>query len=166
MRLCYNGPMKKTLLIIIAVLILAIIGVIVTIQMSKREPGKGTDIGIEFPIPVTDANQTISVSLQTSGQVVKSPIIVSGEARGNWYFEASFPVVLVDWDGRIIAEGHAQAEGDWMTTGFVPFTATLTFTKPADTGAQSARGALILKKDNPSGLPKNDASIEIPVKFR
>ena len=94
-------------------------------------------------------------------QSVHSPLIITGEARGNWFFEASFPVVLTDWDGLIIAQGIAQAKGDWMTTEFVPFEATLTFT--ADENAYSNRGTLILKKDNPSGLPEHDDALEIPV---
>lgn len=92
---------------------------------------------------------------------VSSPLTVRGEARGNWYFEASFPVFLVDWDGRILAQGIAQAQGDWMTEEFVPFEATLIFV--ADPNAYSNRGALILRKDNPSGLPQYDDALEIPV---
>ncbi len=96
------------------------------------------------------------------GETISSPLSITGEARGNWYFEASFPVSLVDWDGRIIAEGVASAQGDWMTEDYVPFTAELDFT--ADTTV-SDRGALILKKDNPSGLPENDNSLEVTVYF-
>ncbi len=103
-------------------------------------------IRIETPLP----NQTIT-----------SPLVVKGEARGNWYFEASFPVILTDWDGKIIAQGIAQAKGEWITTEFVPFEATLTFV--ADPAAYSNRGSLILKKDNPSGLPEHDDALEIPV---
>ena len=92
---------------------------------------------------------------------VESPLTITGEARGYWYFEASFPVVLVDWDGRIIAQGIATAKDEWMTEEFVPFEATLTFT--ADPNVYSNRGALILRKDNPSGLPEYDDALEIPV---
>ena len=92
---------------------------------------------------------------------VSSPLTITGEARGYWYFEASFPVVLVDWDGRIIAQGIATAKDEWMTEEFVPFEATLTFT--ADPNVYSNRGALILQKDNPSGLPEYDDALEIPV---
>ena len=97
-------------------------------------------------------------------ETVSSPLIVEGEAVGNWFFEASFPVFLVDWDGVIIAQGIATAQGDWMTENFVPFTATLTF--DTATSTYSNRGALILKKDNPSGLPENDDALEIPVKIQ
>ena len=107
------------------------------------------------------SNENILWSNPTPNDQINSPLLIKGEARGTWFFEASFPVVLTDWDGKIIARGIAQAEGDWMTTGFVPFTATLDFTKPS----YGKNGFLILKKDNPSGLPQNDASAEIPVRF-
>lgn len=109
----------------------------------------------------TERSGVIRLETPRAGETVKSPLTIRGEARGNWFFEASFPVTIVDWDGRIIGEGIAQAQGDWMTAEFVPFEATLTFT--VDPKAYSNRGALILKKDNPSGLPENDDSVEIPV---
>lgn len=99
--------------------------------------------------------------------VVESPLSISGTARGTWFFEASFPIVLVDWDGRIIAQHYATAEGEWMTEDFVPFTAELTFESPYNEGDPEfmRRGALILQKDNPSGLPEHDDALEIPVRF-
>jgi hypothetical protein len=105
----------------------------------------------------------IRITSPAPGAWISSPLTITGEARGNWMFEASFPVILTDWDGKIIAEGHAEAQGDWMTTEFVPFKATITFTKP--TQVPNNRGTLILKKDNPSGLPQNDDALEIPVYF-
>lgn len=95
-------------------------------------------------------------------QEIVSPLMVRGEARGNWFFEGDFPVVLTDWDGVIIAEGVAQAQGEWMTEDFVPFQAELVFDKPE----LYDRGALILKKDNPSGLPENDDAYEITIFFK
>lgn len=102
----------------------------------------------------------IRVSNIQPNQIVKSPLKISGEARGNWFFEASFPVKLLDANGKVIAQGSAKAEGDWMTTNFVPFKAQLTFSKPT-----TLNGTLVLEKDNPSGLPQNAAELRIPVKF-
>jgi Immunoglobulin-like domain of bacterial spore germination len=101
------------------------------------------------------------------GSTITSPLIITGEARGLWFFEASFPVTLTNWDGLIIAEGIATAESDWMTEDFVPFRAELTFTSPYEAGDPTfmERGSLILKRDNPSGLPENDAALEITVQF-
>lgn len=99
--------------------------------------------------------------------VVESPLTITGEARGYWFFEASFPVVITDWDGRIIAEHFAQAQGDWMTEEFVPFTAEINFESPYSEGDPDfmRNGTLILQKDNPSGLPENDDALEIPIIF-
>ena len=105
-------------------------------------------------------NENIHVLHPAANAIVKSPLMLQGEARGNWYFEASFPVRLLDAQGKEIAVTQARAQGDWMTTEFVPFTATLNFTTIAE------QGMLVLEKDNPSGLPQNAASIVIPVKFR
>lgn len=100
------------------------------------------------------------------GDAIASPLRIVGEARGPWYFEASFPVVLTDGDGLIIAQGNGQAQGEWMTTEFVPFEATLEFTVPANADAFGRRGTLIFKNDNPSGDPTRDKAVEIPVRFK
>ena len=111
----------------------------------------------------------IRVFSPLENSIISSPLSVNGEARGQWYFEATFPVTLVDWDGKIIAETHATALGDWMTEEFVPFEATVEFESPAFPGTDvshfSRRGTLILHKDNPSGLPEYDDAIEIPIRF-
>lgn len=108
------------------------------------------------------ASDAIIISSPAPEEYITSPLIITGSARGYWFFEASFPVILTDWDGLIIAEGIATAARDWMTENYVPFRAELNFTKPA----YGERGTLILKKDNPSGLPEHDAAMEIPVRFR
>ncbi|OHA60421.1 MAG: hypothetical protein A2556_01960 [Candidatus Vogelbacteria bacterium RIFOXYD2_FULL_44_9] len=90
-----------------------------------------------------------------------NPVTISGEARGFWFFEATFPVKLVDDKGNLIATGTAKAKGDWMTADFVPFTVTINFKNPA-----TKTGELILIKDNPSGLASQDQEIRLPVFFQ
>lgn len=107
-----------------------------------------------------DKSDLIKVDAPMPDEIVKSPLTVKGVARGYWFFEASFPVSLLDGNGNQIALGIAQAEGEWMTTEFVPFKVELNFDKPA-----TSAGELILKKDNPSGLEENDDELIIPVKF-
>jgi len=94
-------------------------------------------------------------------QLVTSPLQISGVARGSWFFEASFPVELIADDGKIIEKGVATTKGNWMTSKFVAFSASLKFSKPA-----SQKGTLILKKANPSGLPENADQISIPINFK
>lgn len=88
-----------------------------------------------------------------------SPLTVIGKARGQWYFEASFPLKLYDANNKLIAQVPAQAQGDWMTTEYVPFSATLFFT------SDTATGTLVLQNDNPSGLPENQKELKIPLTF-
>jgi hypothetical protein len=102
----------------------------------------------------------IVVSNITDNQVVKSPFVVKGEAIGGWYFEASFPIWLLDANNKKIAETYATAQGDWMTTSYVPFVSQeIKFTTTSKTGT------LVLHNDNASGLPENDREIRIPVRF-
>ena len=108
-----------------------------------------------------DKNDLIRLDYPRPNAAISSPLTITGRARGNWFFEAGFPVVLVDWDGLIIAEGSAEAQTDWMTEDFVPFEAKLEFENP---GVYN-NGALILQRSNPSDLPENDDALEIPVKF-
>ena len=112
-----------------------------------REPAAIPDL-IELRTPLPNA-------------IVQSPLTLEGRARGPWFFEASFPVYLINADGDTIAVVPAQADGEWMTKAFVPFKVTLTFTPPA-----SQTGTLILAKDNPSGLPEHAADLRVPIRFR
>lgn len=151
---------KKILLAVSAFVVLVLGGFWALVIYFSEE--KQTE-----PVVVTPAYATksdlVSVYLPLPGTRVSSPLIVVGEARGYWFFEASFPLVLVAANGTILAEGYAAAEGDWMTEDFVPFIGTLTYTLPEE--LVHTAGTLILKKDNPSGLPEYDDSLEIPVWF-
>lgn len=92
--------------------------------------------------------------------VVSSPLTVSGQARGNWFFEANLPVKLIDDQENLILAHFATAASDWMTADYVPFLGELVFQTTA------TQGFLIIAKDNPSGLPEYDAAIRIPVRFK
>ena len=104
----------------------------------------------------------IKVTEPLPNQLIASPLAVRGEARGNWYFEATFPIRLLDGNGRELAVGYAEAQSDWMTTDFVPFKASFSFAAPHDTN----EGILILEKSNPSALPEHADELKISVKFR
>lgn len=109
----------------------------------------------------------IIVESPLAGGEILSPLKFSGQARGSWFFEGDFPVVLTNWDGLIIAQGIATAQGEWMTEEFVPFTGELIFNSPVIDGADyTKRGSLIFQKDNPSGLPENDKALEFGIFFK
>lgn len=102
----------------------------------------------------------LNVYTPISDTTITRPLKIVGEVPGNWSFEASFPVLLKDDQGKVIAQQPATLQGDWMTEDLVPFIATLDFSQPAGT-----TGTLVLQKDNPSGLAENDDSVSIPIKF-
>jgi hypothetical protein len=102
----------------------------------------------------------IRVFSPQANEKVSSPLLIKGEARGSWFFEATFPVKLLDDKGNIIVQHYAQAKGDWMTENFVPFEAELVFEAPT-----TQKGWLVLEKDNPSSLSENADELRIPVIF-
>jgi hypothetical protein len=113
------------------------------------------DIGNEL-----EKTDLIKVENPRPNQTIISPLVIKGQARGTWFFEASFPIHLYDASGKEIAKTIAQAKSDWMTENFVPFEATLTFAVPSITN-----GTLVFSKDNPSGLKANDNELRMPIKF-
>ncbi|MBN2087031.1 hypothetical protein JW758_01655 [Candidatus Peregrinibacteria bacterium] len=100
----------------------------------------------------------ISVANVNYNQAIASPLLIVGEARGTWFFEADFPIFLEDEEGNQIAVAIAHAQNDWMTEDFVPYKAKLEFNVEED-----IKGILVFKKDNPSDLPEYDDELRIPV---
>jgi hypothetical protein len=93
------------------------------------------------------------------GVYISSPLQITGRARGTWFFEGDFPVILYNAGNTIISQGYCTAKGDWMTEQVVPFEGTLIF----DKRNKSEPGFLMLKKDNPTGNTQFDDSLPIPV---
>ncbi len=102
----------------------------------------------------------IKITTPQPNDIISSPLTIKGEARGSWFFEAVFPVKLLDGNGNIIASGPAQAQKDWMTQDFVPFKVVLEFTSSV-----TQNGTIVFANDNPSGLPQNEKKFEIPIRF-
>lgn len=100
----------------------------------------------------------IKVETPFPGAVTGKDFSVIGQARGTWFFEASFPIELLDKNGNLLAVVVAQAQSDWMTEDFVPFKADMKVPQ-----SYIGPATLILKKDNPSGIPANDASVSFPI---
>ena len=102
-------------------------------------------------------SEKVKVTLPFPGATVLREFIVTGEARGVWFFEASFPVEVRDPEGNVVGRGLATAEGEWMTEEFVPFSAPVTIEN------YSGPATLVLIKDNPSGLPEHDDSVSFQI---
>lgn len=116
---------------------------------------------------IATGTDMVLINSPLPNEVISSPVTVRGEACGTWYFEGSFSVVLTDWEGRIVAQEQAQAEGEWMTENFIPYSVELTFDSPYSEGDLEfmKNGTLILQKANPSGLSEHAETFEVPIRF-
>lgn len=145
------------LLVILAFLV--VLFVLPNVSNAPTKHGPGSAGSSTNPGPATIAD-LIEVDAPLPQAAVSSPLSISGRARGSWYFEATAPVELKDSSGTVIAHGTIRAQGSWTTSDFVPFVGTLTFSSPA-----TPTGTLVLKNDNPSGDPKKQKELDIPVVF-
>lgn len=170
--------MSKKFLIIIGILILAAAVVAAALFLRGDEdtwlcqngqwvkhgnpsaPMPVSGCGTAMPTPTPSPTQAgeLIVNFPQPNQTVTSPIKISGSARGSWYFEAVFPVRLLDSKGNELGRVQAQAQGDWTTNDFVPFTAELSYSLSA-----TSTGSLVFNNDNPSGLPQNSKEFRMPV---
>lgn len=180
--------MNKNFRVVVLVLLIAVVVLGAYVLLKKREEKPATRINsfvecAEAGYPVEETyparcrlpdgrvfTQDISDNNDKSDLIrVFSPepqasissaekVKVSGEARGQWYFEASFPIEVKDNSGQVIGSGIAQAQGGWMTIDFVPFMAEIiikdNYVGPAE---------IILHRDNPSGLPENNDELVVPI---
>lgn len=112
------------------------------------------------PMVVYDnaTSDLIIVDFPTPGAIVGHAFTVTGVARGQWYFEADFPIEVRSAQGDTLLMLPATAQGEWMTTEFVPFTAPLTIA-----ATYSGPATLILHNHNASGLPEHERSLTIPI---
>lgn len=144
----------------------------------------GSSVGREGPkcefTPCPDVNQVIEskkdlIILENiiPYSLISPGFVVKGKARGSWFFEGSFPVLITDEVGLLRNDVIATAEGDWMTEDFVPFSVTLEYSDLYMKGNPYYKkgdeifdkGILIFQKDNPSGLSEHDDSLRIPIRF-
>ncbi|MEK7642595.1 MAG: Gmad2 immunoglobulin-like domain-containing protein [Patescibacteria group bacterium] len=160
--------MKKIFLILVVLIAVVLLLAwksgapkVIKIQEKQKEGGQ-----LQQKIIYKNAsNDMIKIELPFAGAVVGKEFSVLGEARGYWFFEASFPIEVLGSKGERLATGIAQAGPDritgeinWMTTNFVPFRADIKVPEN-----YTGRATLILHKDNPSGLSENDASVAMPI---
>lgn len=164
--------MKKLLLISIALLVIVSAWYCFSSQKTALVDQTATTTATNTTTPdlemiaaqklIDEKKDLITLDTLKAGSRISSPVEISGQARGIWYFEASFPIELQDANRKVLAQGIGSAQDDWMTENFVPFTLTLNY-KAQKSGT---KGYIIFHKDNPSGMPENDDSIEVPIVFK
>jgi hypothetical protein len=131
--------MKKQIwiIIILAIIIIILASVLLFFEKSSKD---------------------VEIYNLTENQETTSPLIIEGRAKGTYFFEASFPVKIIDEAGNVLGTSYAKAQSDWMTEDYVDFTVNLSFATKAE-----GKGYLIFAKDNPSGLPEYDKETRFPI---
>lgn len=104
------------------------------------------------------SSDLVRVTLPFPDAVVGRDFSVIGEARGQWFFEANAPIQILDSSGNVLVNGYAMAQGEWMTTEFVPFKGDIKIPE-----FYTGKATLVFMKDNPSDLRENDASVSFPI---
>jgi hypothetical protein len=141
--------MSKTAWILLA-LASAVIAVAAVVLIVMPAPGAEGDPAFE--------SANVRVASPRPNTSVERTFTVRGEARGTWFFEASFPIDVRDPDGRVIGQGYVTAEGEWMTEDFVGFTGEITVEE-----GYAGPALLVLHKHNASGLPEFTDSVQFPI---
>ncbi len=117
------------------------------------------DVSSEAPYTVeSQKGEELVIYKPEDKDEVGCSVEIEGEVSGNWYFEGDFPIKIVDTDDNELVSGVATAQGEWMTEEKVRFQATLECTD-----CQEGKASIIFVKDNPSGLPENEDSAELPI---
>ncbi len=109
----------------------------------------------------TTASADVVLDTPQFGDLVASPLTITGKAKGTWFFEANLPIELKDEQGNVIAQQGYHTDDNWMTEDYVNINTQLTFPTPA-----TDYGVLIIHNDNPSGMPENDKQYAVPVRFK
>jgi spore germination protein GerM len=130
-------------------------------QCAAPKAGNEALIGTTTPPSADGVATEIQIDTPESNTVITSPLVISGQAKGTWFFEGSFPIKLIGENGKVIAQGIASAQSEWMTDNLVPFKAQLKYS-----AGTSTIGMLVFTNDNPSGLPENEKEFGVPVRFR
>ena len=155
--------MHKGWILVAVLFVIIVIGTLVLFFIPART-AKAPTTGIATTTPASLDDLITVTSPLPNSSISSTTITVTGKARGNWYFEASFPIeVFGDPAEGLLGNGIGQAQGDWMTTDYVPFTAKVTILPTIQTPGETIH--IILKNDNPSGDPAKQKSLDIPVQF-
>src|ERR1700722_4160720 len=102
--------MDRRLLVLCGISLLIVIAAVAlfVIPAPIRDTGaSGTSAPVGTSTPVVTQDDMIHVTSPTQGGLVSSPILITGQARGSWYFEGQFPIEILDSNGQVIGQAPA-----------------------------------------------------------
>ncbi len=144
--------MKKIILIIEAMIAIVIVGLAIFLFLPK-----------ETDAPVVTPLADIELFSPKPGDVISSPLKITGVVRGNGWngFEGQVGTVQVlDASGSELAVTYLPATTEWTALP-TNFEASLEFVVTSETF-----GSLVFHNENASGDPERDKTFTVPVKFK
>ena len=146
---------KNKFLLIIFSLVL-ILGLLIILIIYNKKNKFSQDIVQN----ISQNSSDILIFSPKENQKIKSPLLIQGKAKGNWFFESEFTSELYDDENNLLGSAILKAKDNWMTENFVPFEGELDFKQPKTRG-----GKLLFLSANPSGIAEHQKVYSVPVKF-
>ncbi len=115
----------------------------------------------EFFVEYSLSDPRAEIDLDKEWTVNEGDLFISGEITGQWFFEASFVAEIWDESGRKISQGLAEAKDNWMTSELVLFEINFEISS----AWKEEKAILVLRKDNPSGLPEHEDALALPIRL-
>ena len=102
----------------------------------------GTMVNLPALYETSSSTEIVYIANPGHNSSISTPLTVTGAARGYWYSSTgTFPVILANANGVIIAKGTAQALTTTATNDLVTYTANLIYSfQPSN-----SQGTLIIK---------------------
>jgi len=114
----------------------------------------------DFKTERPEERKAIEIDSPKENQLIQTPLLIKGRARGPWYFEGMFPIDILDGNGNLVKQAIIEAEDDWMTNELVSFETEVDFKKP-----DTKTGTIVFHKANLAGIPGAANEVRIQVRF-
>lgn len=109
---------------------------------------------------ISDKGDNIYIKEPKKNASIECNSKLIGTAKGSWFFEGSFPVLIFTKEGELIKSSYASATEDWMTDDYVDFEVEVNCAE-----CEGKELEIMLNKDNPSGLEANEDRVSIDISF-
>ncbi len=107
-----------------------------------------------------DTEIRVSVNQPELGATISSPVTVTGQAPGGWFFEAVLPISVETVDGEVLAEEIFVTDQNWMTEEAVDFSLEIEFDS-----TDANLGFIKIIKNDVSEIPRNQHFFYWPIGF-
>lgn len=107
-----------------------------------------------------DADISVSVTQPELGATITSPVTVTGQAPGTWFFEAVLQFEILSDDGGVVGEEIFVTDEMWMTEDLLDFSLEIEFDSP-----DANLGFIKVIKHDVSDIPRNKNFFYWPISF-